>query len=147
MFFMVFNLDLDLEKMLKCIKWKEPFREFSFLSIRNKIRYDGLDKENIFPFRSQEIYEDCTSYEDAVHITNDVLRYYGFLKKRGIVDIPIPTRGDASIFSEPITNSVIHNKPDKLIIESYHTSPIDLVLGFLVPTQIHGIIECMLKNI
>jgi len=131
---MVFDLSLDLEKMLEIIGWEEPFREYNSITISpvlREIKKDTKKKEDLFPFKIKNNYPHDRDYLGT--IVNDVCSYFEYLKRYEAVRLPIPTKGDVSIISEPISNALYHNSSKELIIESYHANPNKIILRISSP--------------
>jgi len=131
---MVFDLSLDLEGMLELIGCGEPFKEYNSITIRpvlREIKRDTKKKEDLFPFKIKNSYPHDRDHLNT--IVKGVCSDFEYLKCYEMVRLPIPTKGDVSIISEPISNALYHNSSKELIIESYHTKPDKMVLRISTP--------------
>lgn len=131
---MVFNLDLNLEKMLKIIGWEENSSEYNSITIRHVLReiLQGTKrKEELFPFKVENKYPH--NKDVFTTVVKEICRYFESLKYYEIVTLPIPTKGDVSIISEPISNALYHNFSEELVVESYHASPDGIILRVSSP--------------
>ena len=131
---MVFDLSLNLEGMLEIVGWREPFGEYNSITVRpvlREIRKGAKKKEDLFPFKIKNSYPHDRDYLGT--IVKGVCSDFEYLKRYEVVMLPIPTKGDVSIISEPISNALYHNSSKELIIESYHTKPDKMVLRISTP--------------